>query len=126
MTETDGRRRAAGELEAQVMAVLWAADRPLTPAEVQAGIDPDLAYNTVQTILIRLVDKRLARRQTAGRAHAYQPLLSQAEAAAAQLRATLSGAGDREQVLQRFAASLDTEEAELLHRLLARPRDTGS
>jgi predicted transcriptional regulator len=119
VSETDGRRRAAGELEAQVMSVLWTSGRAMTPAEVQAQLDPALAYNTVQTILARLVDKRMVGRRPAGRAHAYLPLRSEAESAAAQLRATLSGAGDRERVLRRFAESLDEVEARVLRRMLA-------
>src|SRR5436190_1121592 len=46
-------RRAAGELEREVLGVLWASQRPLTPAEVQTAIG-EIAYNTVHTILTRL------------------------------------------------------------------------
>ncbi|WP_155370932.1 BlaI/MecI/CopY family transcriptional regulator [Catellatospora vulcania] len=125
MNDSDGRRRASGELEGQVMNVLWATGRAMTPAEVQARLDPAPAYNTVQTILIRLVDKELVRRNRAGRAHAYEPVRSEADAAAAQLRATLSGVGDRQLTLQRFAETLDDAEAQVLRRLLSdmRPGD---
>ncbi|GAA1360653.1 BlaI/MecI/CopY family transcriptional regulator [Catellatospora chokoriensis] len=125
MNDSDGRRRASGELEGQVMNVLWAAGRSMTPAEVQAQLDPAPAYNTVQTILIRLVDKQVVRRSRVGRAHAYEPVNSEADAAAAQLRATLSGVGDRQLTLQRFAATLDDAEAQVLRRLLSdmRPGD---
>ncbi|MGH3825752.1 MAG: BlaI/MecI/CopY family transcriptional regulator, partial [Pseudonocardiaceae bacterium] len=44
-------RRAAGELEAEVLAALWAADGPLTAAHVRRAVSGGLAYNTVQTIL---------------------------------------------------------------------------
>ncbi|MBV1853697.1 BlaI/MecI/CopY family transcriptional regulator [Catellatospora tritici] len=118
MTDTDGRKRAAGELEAEVMAVLWAAGGPMTPAQVQARLEPGLAYNTVQTILTRLADKRLVSRTQVGRAHAYQPVLDEAASAAARLRATLDASGDPALVLRRFAESLDSEEARLLRELL--------
>lgn len=36
-------RRGSGSLEAEVKAVLWAADRPLTPGEMQEALRRDLA-----------------------------------------------------------------------------------
>ena len=47
------RRRASGSLESEVLAALWAADKPLTAGEVVDTLGGDLAYNTVQTILTR-------------------------------------------------------------------------
>ena len=52
-------RRPSGELEASVLAALWAANgRALTPADVQrelvAALGADLARTTVTTILARL------------------------------------------------------------------------
>lgn len=118
------RRRASGELEAQVMAALWAAAGPLTAAQVQEQLGGEPAYNTVQTILTRLADKQLVQRANQGRAHVYWPVLGHAATVAAQLRAALDMVGDREQVLQQFAATLDDAEAQLLRRVLqARGRD---
>ena len=51
------KRRASGSLESEVLAALWAAERPLTTAEVAEALDSGLAYTTVQTILARLHDK---------------------------------------------------------------------
>ena len=50
-------RRAKGSLESEVLAALWAAERPLTAGDVAAALDGDLAYTTVQTILVRLHGK---------------------------------------------------------------------
>jgi predicted transcriptional regulator len=121
MREEQGRRRARGELESEVMAVLWAATGPVTPAEVQAALDGDLAYNTVQTILIRLVDKELVRRQAAGRGrgHEYWPARDAATSAAEQMRAALGERADRQAVLQQFAAGLDDADAAVLRALLS-------
>ena len=44
-------RRAAGELEAAVLAVLQAAGSPLSPGEVRDRLGGELAYTTVVTIL---------------------------------------------------------------------------
>jgi predicted transcriptional regulator len=119
MTTKDGRR-APGTLEAEVMAVLWeaSAETPLAPGEVQSRLGGDLAYNTVQTILIRLQEKGLVERRKAGRSHAYWAVNDATATAAARMSALLTGRGDREAVLQQFAAALDPEDAAVLRNLL--------
>ena len=64
-----------GELEQQVMVLLWRAGEPLTVADVQELLarDRDLAYTTVMTVLDRLAKKGLARRERRGRAWCYEP-----------------------------------------------------
>ncbi|MCY1138090.1 BlaI/MecI/CopY family transcriptional regulator [Actinoplanes sp. Pm04-4] len=116
---TKDGRRAPGSLEAEVMGVLWSAQRPLTATEVQQALGGGLAYNTVQTILIRLHEKDVLRRQRAGRSHAYWPAEDAATAAASRMRAALSNRPDRHAVLRQFVASLDEADAAELRRLLA-------
>jgi len=101
------------------MSVLWARDEPLTAADVQHAIGGDLAYNTVQTILIRLHDKNRVQRRRVGRGHVYWPVQDAATAAAARMRAALTDRPDRQAVLQQFAASLDDADATALRQLLA-------
>ena len=113
-----GRRRARGELESAVMTALWAAGEPLTPAGVQTALGGGLAYNTVQTILIRLHEKNLLNRRKAGRGHAYWPVEDAATAAATRMRAALTGLPDHQAVLQQFAAGLDDHDAATLRDLL--------
>ncbi len=64
---------ARGELERQVMVLLWRAGEPLTVADVQEFLVRDLAYTTVMTVLDRLAKKGLARRERRGRAWYYEP-----------------------------------------------------
>jgi predicted transcriptional regulator len=118
VTTKDGRR-APGTLEAGVMGVLWAAARPLSAADVQQELGGELAYNTVQTILIRLHEKKTVDRRREGRGHVYWPVEDAATAAASQMRAALADRPDRHAVLQQFAASLDDSDADVLRRLLA-------
>ena|SRR5690349_9028903 len=99
------------------MGVLWAADSPMTATEVQRELG-DLAYNTVQTVLFRLHDKKLVERHRAGRGHAYWPARDAAAVAATQMQDALTDRADRHAVLQLFAASLDESDAELLRQLL--------
>jgi predicted transcriptional regulator len=119
--EDAGRRRARGELESEVMTALWSADEPLTPGDVQTFVGGGLAYNTVQTILIRLLEKGLVLRGPAdrGRGHAYWPAQDAATAAAERMRQALDARPDRQAVLQQFAAGLGADDAETLRALLA-------
>ena len=114
-------RRARGELESEVMTALWSAGEPLTPGDVQSAVGGGLAYNTVQTILIRLLEKGLVRRGPAdrGRGHAYWPAQDAAAAAAGRMREALDARPERRAVLQQFAAGLDPDDAETLRALLA-------
>ena len=112
-------RRAAGQLEADVLAALWAAAEPLTPAELVIALGDDLAYNTVHTILTRLQDKGLVMRVRDGNRRAYAPVKDAAELAAEQMRAVLEGGRDRQQILQRFVTALSPDDEEALRSLLA-------
>jgi len=115
------QRRESGGLEAEVLAALWAADTPLTPGEVVDAVGGDLAYNTVQTILTRLYQKGAVRRELAGRAHAYTPLLDEAGLAARRMRAVLDRGGDQAAVLSQFVGTLSPDEEKTLSRLLNGP-----
>ena len=117
-------RRAAGQLESEVLAALWAAEHPLTAQDVQQALDdPTLAYTTVLTILVRLQDKGVLTRTRAGRAYAYRPVLDAADIAARQMRALLDRAGDRAEVLSSFVSGLDDRDERLLMELLAGDAD---
>lgn len=117
-----GLRRANGSLESEVLAALWAADRPLTTGEVVDAVGGGLAYTTVQTILTRLHAKGAVERQQAGRAHAYTPVLDDAGLAAHRMRALLDKGGDRAAVLSRFLGTLSAEDEATLAQLLTTQR----
>ncbi|MEW2620379.1 BlaI/MecI/CopY family transcriptional regulator [Streptomyces sp. NPDC048106] len=112
-------RRSAGELESEVLAALWATDRPLTPAEIQAEIGGGLAYNTVHTILKRLYDKGLVLRDADGRRGAYRPAKNAAELTAEAMHQALDRGPDPIAALQQFVTGLSMEEERALRALLA-------
>lgn len=118
-------RRAKGSLESEVLAALWAADRPLTVGDVVDTVGGDLAYTTVQTILTRLHAKGAVRRELNGRAHAYTPVLDDAGLAAHRMQAMLEKGGDRAAVLSRFLRTLSPEDEATLADLLERQRTDG-
>jgi predicted transcriptional regulator len=112
-------RRAAGELEADVLAALWAAAEPLTASQVNEQLPGDLAYTTVLTILSRLHEKGMLTRRREGRGYAYAPVEDQATHTAERMRSLLDHGPDRAAVLSRFVSELSAQDELLLHRLLA-------
>ena len=111
-------RRAAGELEATVLAVLQGAGSPLSPGEVRERIGGTLAYTTVVTILSRLHAKGVLERTKAGRAYLYSPVADEPGLAARRMTRVLDGEADREAVLARFVSALSDSDEELLRRML--------
>ncbi|WP_172381092.1 BlaI/MecI/CopY family transcriptional regulator [Streptomyces sp. MNP-20] len=117
-TDSNDERRPAGELEAAVLAALWAADGPLTPGQVQAGLARDLARTTVTTILTRLFDKGVVDRARHGRGFAYHPVQDAPGLTARRMHTELDRDADRESVLARFVAQLTPDDEQLLRQLL--------
>lgn len=123
MPAPGGSRRGKGDLEAEVVAVLAAADRPLTSREVVEGLDQRLAYTTVMTVLARLHEKGAVDRGRVGRAYAYSFLHDDAARRAVQMRRLLGEDAGHARVLARFVDELSSEDERLLRRLLHEPDD---
>ncbi|RFC73173.1 BlaI/MecI/CopY family transcriptional regulator [Streptomyces sp. AcE210] len=119
-------RRPAGELEASVLAALWAAETPLTPGEVQRALADDLARTTVTTILTRLHAKGTVTRDRAGRGYAYRPAQDSHGLTARRMHAELDKDEDRGTVLARFVSALSTEDEQMLRALLDGGADSGT
>jgi len=116
-------RRPAGELEAAVLAALWATDGPLTPIEIHTQVASDLAYNTIHTIITRLAEKGLLRRVALGARTGYVPAKDAEQVAADRMRDLLESSKEREAILARFVTTLsDDDEAALRAALNARRR----
>ena len=116
-------RRPPGALEAEVMAVLRAADAPLSPGQVRERLAArprggELSYSTVVTIVSRLHAKGLLARERAGRGFAYTPV-DPASLAAGQMSRALDAGVDHGAVLTRFISGLSGRDARLLRQLLA-------
>jgi predicted transcriptional regulator len=111
-------RRAAGELEAAVLAVLQAAGSALSPGEVRDRLGGELVYTTVVTILSRLHAKGVLERRKAGRAFVYVPVADEPGLAARRMARVLDAEPDREVVLARFVSGLSDSDEDLLRRML--------
>ena len=67
-----------GPLEQEVMSCVWQKKTCTTRDVVDClGQDKDIAYNTVQTIMTRLVDKGLLTRKLNGKTHTYKAVVKQ-------------------------------------------------
>lgn len=119
-------RRPHGALETDVLRVLWAAEGPLLPGEINDRLDASYAYTSVATILTRLQAKGLVVRNPAGRAYAYEAAVDEPELAVRRISELLDSSSDRAQVLSRFIGGLPTREATAVRAMLDRAnRDTG-
>ncbi|WP_221349458.1 BlaI/MecI/CopY family transcriptional regulator [Streptomyces beigongshangae] len=118
-------RRGQGELEAQILSVLRAAEGPATAGWVQERLDGDLAYTTVITILTRLLNKGAVTRERVGRSFAWTSASDEAGLAAHRMRRVLDAESDREAVLASFVTSLEPDDERLLRELLGRAESEG-
>lgn len=119
------RTRARGELEAEVMRVLWASDGSMSAKEIQevfTGQTP--AYTTVLTALDRLEKKeQVVRSGDSPRKVRFHALRSENEHASESMLAALLDAGDRQGALLSFAGNLADDDIELLRGAIAASQD---
>lgn len=119
-------RRPDGALENDVLRILWAADRPLLPGEINERLEGDYAYTSVATILTRLQAKGLVVRSPAGRAFAYEAAVDEPDLAVRRISELLDSSTDRAQVLSRFIGGLPAREAKTIRALLDQATGKGS
>lgn len=111
-------RRPDGALESDVLRVLWAADGPLLPGEINDRLDAGYAYTSVATILSRLQAKGLVVRTPAGRAFLYEAAVDEPDLAVRRIGELLDSSSDRGQVLSRFIGGLPAREAKAVLAML--------
>ncbi len=109
-----------GDLQVQVMAVMWRLDEA-TVDDVRQGLPQRYrgAYTTVQTVLNRLVERGLLERRKAGKLVRYRPAMSEATYVTSTVEHALSAAssGARDAVLAQLLGSMDDDQVEELRRL---------
>ncbi|HQZ34736.1 MAG TPA: BlaI/MecI/CopY family transcriptional regulator [Ilumatobacteraceae bacterium] len=111
-------RRPDGAFENDVLRVLWTADGPLLPGEINECLDAGYAYTSVATILTRLQAKGLVVRTAVGRAFAYEPAVDEPDLAVRRISELLDSSSDRAQVLTRFIGGLSARETTAIRALL--------
>jgi predicted transcriptional regulator len=85
-----------GELQAQIMKVIWKSEVPLGVEQVRKALPKASrgAYNTVQTVLNRLAERGLLRRHRVGKAIRYSPKVSEADYLTGSLTRSLAAASE--------------------------------
>jgi predicted transcriptional regulator len=115
-----------GELQGQVMAALWRLGAG-TVEQVREELPPRYqgAYNTVQTVLNRLVSRGLLTREREGRGFVYRPKVTEAEYLSGSIRRTLAGAssGARQAALAQIIGGLRPDELSELEALAREARE---
>ncbi|WTW92105.1 BlaI/MecI/CopY family transcriptional regulator [Streptomycetaceae bacterium NBC_01309] len=115
-----GARRGPGELEAEILALLWTSGGARTSTWAQEQLGGELAYSTVVTIMSRLYEKGLLTRVRDGRSYAYEPVVDEAGIAARRMRQVLDRESDRAAVLASFVSDLSDEDERTLRQALDR------
>lgn len=70
--------KVLGELETQIMEIVWEAKEPISVADVVKTLSKKrkIAYTTTMTIMGRLYEKDLLKRSVSGKAYLYKPAYS--------------------------------------------------
>ena len=83
----------SGDLQSEVMSAVWKlGEATVEDVRGEQSSGRRSAYNTVQTVLNRLVDRGLLRREKRGRAFVYRPRLEESEYLARSIVERLAGA----------------------------------
>jgi len=119
--------RAFGELEAEIMRVVWARTEPVAVQTVvdALGEQRRLAYTTVMTVIERLREKGWLDRVRHGRQYRYFAVRSADDYTAELMGQALDASADRAGALVRFAGQLGAEEAAALRAALAAMPEDG-
>ncbi len=114
--------RGRGELERDVMGVLWGRGEPAAARTVLRALgDPDLAYATVKTVLERLTRKGIASRVRVDRTWHYSATRSRDAFVAGLMLQALERSADRDASLVAFVRSVSPTDAAVLRAALADP-----
>lgn len=109
-----GLRTDLGDLERQVMEVMWTTAQPdLTRRQVAEAL-PAYAPTTIGTVLDRLSHKGLVRRTLHGRTARFVAVATQVDRAATVMRRELEGAADPVAAVGCFVRTMSPEEARIL------------
>lgn len=116
----DARGPLHGELQTQIMTILWRVGRAtVEQTRDELPVEARGAYTTVQTVLNRLADRGLLARTRVGRGFVYEPAMSEQEYLLGSISRTLRGASTdaRRAALAELVGGLDEDEIGELRRL---------
>lgn len=115
-----GLKKVFGDLEADIMEIVWNSE-DVTVREVfeELRLEKKLAYTTVMTIMNRLVDKHLLKRESRGNAFSYTPTVSENEFATQVVSEVLDGLLEdfADPALSHIVESLSSKDSQKLNKL---------
>ncbi len=108
-----------GDLQAEVMEAVWKlGEAKVEDVRAQQPARRRSAYNTVQTVMNRLVERGLLERSRQGNAYLYRPRYEEADYLARSIGERLAGASDqaRRKALVSLVGELQTDDLEEITR----------
>ncbi|AVX21068.1 MAG: BlaI/MecI/CopY family transcriptional regulator [Bacillota bacterium] len=116
-----GLSKVLGELEAEIMEIVWQHDRPVTVREVYEELRErrSIAYTTVMTIMSRLAEKELLQKTQESNYYLYSPVYSREEFTTKVVSLVLDGllADFAQPVLSHLVEKIQDEDEEKLAQL---------
>ncbi len=110
-----------GDLETDIMEILWRKNQA-SVREVHETLakERNIAYTTVMTVMSRLAEKGLLRREQQGRAYLYAPTQTRDEFCSETISTVVQGliGGFGEPVLSQFVDSVSAQDADQLDELV--------
>lgn len=121
--EAQGLARVLGELEAKILEVVW-AHQQATVKEVTDALGSAANLKTTMTVMNRMVEKRLLRRERRGRAYFYEAVTEREAFMNGIASRVLAGllADFPQPTLAHFVESADPEQLAALEALIRRRR----
>ncbi|MBE0447716.1 MAG: BlaI/MecI/CopY family transcriptional regulator [Actinobacteria bacterium] len=122
-----GIRKALGDLEADIMELMWQRDiASVREIHKALKMDRDIAYTTVMTVMSRLSNKGILQKERDGKHYLYKPAVSKEEFSQTMFSSMVGGfkADLGSQALSFFVESLTEDEETLgeLERLIQEKR----
>ncbi|MEY4533513.1 MAG: hypothetical protein RI926_1282 [Actinomycetota bacterium] len=113
-------QRNRGELEADIMTILWQNDSPMTAKDVQAQFTEKVpAITTLITVLDRMCAKgQVVKNSSGGRSQTFAAAKSRLDHVASTMTSALQTADDQVAALLHFAGSLSDEDRAFLRKAL--------
>ena len=113
--------RQLGSLEADVMARVWAGERPVLVRDVLEDLQQTraIAYTTVMTVMDNLHKKGYLTRARDGRAYRYAAARTREEHTALVMEQVLAASGDSSATLMHFVQQIDADERAALSAIVA-------
>lgn len=115
--EKEGLQKALGDLEAEIMELVWReCEASVGDVLRLIGQKREIAYTTVMTVMGRLAEKGLLKKEKIGKMYLYRPAVSQEEFSRSIARLILRGLGNdlTRATLAYFVDNLSSEDEEAL------------